>query len=128
MAGWTFPFFNGGVQTVISAQLAVRAGITCIKNEEISGAVPPGTYRPTFEIGTNLSQMFKPLIGLIVLPKVFNWDLETNEIFFIASYKANFSSSVKYLDDPLNSFFDTLRFVKFFKLNFNYYCNFLCPK
>ena len=69
--------------------------MACIKNDDTKGAVPPGTYKPTLEIGTNLSQMLKPLIGLIVLLKELSCDLETNEIFLIASYKANFSLSLR---------------------------------
>ena len=43
------------------------AGITCIKNDDTRGAVPPGTYKPTLLIGTYLSHILKPFIGSIVL-------------------------------------------------------------
>ena len=79
----------------MSGQFAVSAGMTCIKNDDTKGAVPPGTYSPTLEIGTYLSHILKPLIGSILLLEEFNCDLQTNEIFLIASYSENFSSSEK---------------------------------
>ena len=90
------------MQIIISLQPAVIAGITCIKKDETSGAVPPGTYKPTLLMGINLSHIVKPLIGSIELLISLSWDFETNDMFLIASYKANFSSSVTSMEIEYN--------------------------
>ena len=50
--GFIFPFLSGGEHSTISLQPAIFAGIASIKTVENKGAVPPGIYKPTFEMGT----------------------------------------------------------------------------
>ena len=43
ISGAISPFLFGGVQMIIFLHPATFAGISCINNDEINGALPPGT-------------------------------------------------------------------------------------
>ena len=60
MAGATCPFLSGGVHRITCSQAAICAGIASMITVDISGAVPPGTYRPTGEMGKYLASQRKP--------------------------------------------------------------------
>src|SRR5436190_215117 len=61
MAGCMVLFsFVGGVVKTISMQPAIFAGIPNINTVEKRSAVPPGIYKPTFSIATDLLQHFIP--------------------------------------------------------------------
>jgi hypothetical protein len=45
-----FPPLSGGEHKTISLQPAIEAGTASIKTVENKGAVPPGIYKPTFEL------------------------------------------------------------------------------
>ena len=62
ISGAIDPDEDGGVQTIIFLHPAMEAGISCIKNDEINGAVPPGTYIPTDSIGLNSFQIDIPFV------------------------------------------------------------------
>ena len=51
MAGDTCPCLSGGVHKTTSSQAAIFAGTPNIITVDISGAEPPGTYKPTGDIG-----------------------------------------------------------------------------
>src|SRR5574344_1035416 len=67
IAGLTLPSLFGGVQSTISSQPAVLAGIASIRTVEKSGAVPPGMYSPTFVIGLASCQHVTPGVVSIFL-------------------------------------------------------------
>ena len=60
IAGFTLPSVIGGVQSTISLQPAILAGVASINTVEKSGAVPPGMYNPTRSIGNCFCQHTTP--------------------------------------------------------------------
>ena len=66
IAGYTEPSLSGGVQSIISLQPAIEAGMASINTVEKRGAVPPGIYNPTFSMPTDFLQHFTPGIVSII--------------------------------------------------------------
>ena len=91
----SFPFFCGGVQSTISLQPAILAGMANISTVEKSGAVPPGMYKPTFSMPTLFCQHFTP--GVVSITFVSNFCAAWNLVMLaaacsIAAFKLESSS------------------------------------
>ena len=71
IAGFTFPSLLGGVQSTISLQPAILAGVASISTVLKRGAVPPGIYNPTFSIATLFCQQVTPAQVSTLLPSNF---------------------------------------------------------
>ena len=87
MAGWL-----EGVQRTTSRQPASWAGTPSINTVLKSGAVPPGTYSPTFSMATDLRQQVTPAMVLIFFGGCFWYSWKTR-MFWYACWMATLSSS-----------------------------------
>ena len=67
-AGLTLPSLLGGVQSTISRQPAILAGVASMSTVLNNGAVPPGIYKPTLSMATLFCQQVTPGWVLTLLP------------------------------------------------------------
>ena len=82
------------MHTTIFLHPATLAGISCIRKDDINGAEPPGTYRPTVSIDLNSFQRVIPLVVSIDEElKFFLSSSQINLILFEESRIAFFKSS-----------------------------------
>ena len=106
------------MQTIIFLHPAITAGISCIRNEDINGADPPGTYKPTVSIALNSFQILIPFVvskGEEIRPLIsFS---QTNLILFAESRIDFFKSSEIKVSDLIISDFLTLKDLIIGKLN-----------
>src|SRR5574340_907070 len=108
MSGFAFPSLPAGVQTIICPQPAIIAGMPSISNVENKGALPPGTYNPTFSTGTFFLQQVTPS-DIFTGDSVFNCDSWNFLIFPDATDMAFLSSGETFPDEAFISLSLTLR-------------------
>jgi hypothetical protein len=71
IAGCICPFLSGGEHSTISLHPAILAGIANMSTVENNGALPPGMYKPTRDIGRFSIQQSTPALVLTRMGPVF---------------------------------------------------------